>query len=1031
MLLLLTAVFLCSGAAGLLYESIWSRYLGLFVGHSADAQVIVLVIFLGGMSLGAAVAARRSARIADPLRWYAAIELAVGGYGVAFHALFTRATAFAYTTLFPAVAGTGALAPTKWLLAGLLILPPSLLLGATFPLMSAAVLRRRPSRADDAAAAPGGSPGGVLALLYFANSLGAAIGVLVAGFWLIERVGLPGTLLAAGLLNGLAALGSWAVLRSEAEEATAPVAPAAERRGAARAAEAGDTGRDARLWRVLLAVSFGTAVASFCYEIGWVRLLSLVLGSATHAFELMLSAFILGLALGALAVRRRADRTADPVRLLGLVQFAMGTLAILTLGVALRSFEWMAALADAVARTDGGYRLYNVARYGIALAVMLPPTFCAGMTLPLITRTLLGDGHGERAIGAVYAWNTFGSILGVILAALLLMPLLGVRGVLILGGAVDLALGCWLLWRGAGASPARRQTATLASVAAAALVVTTALGPAFDPGLLASGVFRYGRAPAPGARPMAFYRDGRTASVSLRVLDDSTKTLATNGKPDASLTPVWTRPVPPDSLREALGSDEATQLLLPLITLAHAPGARHAAVIGFGSGMSAHALLGSDRLASLVTIDIEPLMVEASRRFWPANRRVYEDPRSRIVHDDAKSYFAASPMRYDLILSEPSNPWVSGVAGLFTDEFYRRVRGTLAPGGVFGQWLHLYEIDDALVLSVLAALHRNFPSYAIHFTNDSDLLIVASLAPVLPTPDWSVTTRPGIAADLARFRPLTRDVLASTLVATRAELAPVLDGGAVPVNSDYAPVLDLGAERTRFLKRSAVGMTALSAERFDLAAAIGGRAVALADATRPALKHARVTAQALARALRAGEALPPTDADPANRALQRARLRAERLAQGIATGRPPVDWYGWFVEMLAVEQDRHLGTMGRVDSAWYAEIERYMTRTGAPADGIAAVRFLRAAVTYEWPAAAHEVPTLLVAWNGGKRWLPAGLFLQAATLARLRTGDVAGAREVLGVIWPATGWEGDDLRVRMLQGVIATTAASTAPNAPR
>ena len=1022
MLLLLTAVFLCSGAAGLLYESIWSRYLGLFVGHSADAQVIVLVIFLGGMSLGAAVAARRSARIADPLRWYAGIELAVGCYGVVFHALFTRATAFAYATLFPAVAGTGALAPTKWLLAGLLILPPSLLLGATFPLMSAAVLRRLPGRVAD----PEAAQGGMLALLYFANSLGAAIGVLVAGFWLIGRVGLPGTLLAAALLNGLAALGSWALLRSEAEEATAPVAPAAERR-----AEAGDRGRDARRWRALLVVSFGTAVASFCYEIGWVRLLSLVLGSATHAFELMLSAFILGLALGALAVRRRADHTPDPVRLLGLVQFAMGVLAIGTLGVALRSFEWMAALADAVARTDGGYRVYNVARYGIALAVMLPPTFCAGMTLPLITRALLGAGYGERAIGAVYAWNTFGSILGVILAALLLMPILGVRGVLIVGGAIDLALGCWLLWRGAGASPARRQTATLASVAAAALVVTTALGPAFDPGLLASGVFRYGRAPAPGARPMAFYRDGRTASVSLRVLDDSTKTLATNGKPDASLTPVWTRPVPTDSLREALGSDEATQLLLPLITLAHVPDARHAAVIGFGSGMSAHALLGSDRLASLVTIDIEPLMVEASRLFWPANRRVYEDPRSRIVHDDAKSYFAASPMRYDLILSEPSNPWVSGVAGLFTDEFYRRVRGTLAPGGVFGQWLHLYEIDDALVLSVLAALHRNFPSYAIHFTNDSDLLIVASLAPTLPPPDWSVTARPGIAADLARFRPLTPDLLASTLVATRAELAPVLDGGAVPVNSDYAPMLDLGAERTRFLKRSAVGMTALSADRFDLAAAIGGREVALAGAVRPALKHARVTAQALARALRVGAAFPPTDADPANRALQRARLRAERLAQGMATGRPPADWYGWFVEMLAVEQDRHLGTMGRVDSAWYAEIERYMTRTGAPADGIAAVRFLRAAVTYEWPAAAHEVPTLLAAWNGGKRWLPAGLFLQAATLARLRTGDVAGAREVLGVIWPATGWEGDDLRVRMLQGVIATTAASTAPNAPR
>jgi len=594
--------------------------------------------------------------------------------------------------------------------------------------------------------------------------------------------------------------------------------------------------------------------------------------------------------------------------------------------------------------------------------------------------------------------------------------------VLILGGAIDLALACWLLWRGAGGSPARRQTATLASVAAAALVVTTALGPAFDPGLLSSGVFRYGRAPAPGARPMAFYRDGRTASVSVRVLDDSTKTLATNGKPDASLTPVWTRPIPPDSLRQALGSDEATQLLLPLITLAHAPGATQAAVIGFGSGMSAHTLLGSSSLTALVTIDIEPMIVEASRLFYPANQRVYDDPRSRIVHDDAKSYFAASPTRYDLILSEPSNPWVSGVSGLFTDEFYRRVRGYLAPGGVFGQWLHLYEIDDGLVLGVLSALHRNFRSYAIHYTNDSDLLIVASMAPTLPTPDWSVATRPGIAADLARFRPLTPEVLGATLVATRAELAPLLDGNTVPVNSDYAPALDLGAERTRFLKHSAAGMTALSAERFDLAAAIGGRPVPLAAPARPALRHTRATAQALAQAVRSGRPLPPDDADPADRPLQRARLRGERLAQGMATGRAPADWYGWFVEMLNVEADRHQGSTGSVDTAWYAAVEQYMTRTGAPTDGIAALRFLRASVTYDWASAAREVPTLIAAWNGGKRWLPAGLFVQAATVARVRTGDAAGASEVLGLVWSATGWEGDDLRVRLLQGLIRTIA---------
>ncbi|HEY4659677.1 MAG TPA: hypothetical protein VIH11_09225, partial [Gemmatimonadaceae bacterium] len=169
MAFLLVTVFVLSGAAGLIYESIWSRYLGLFVGHSADAQVIVLVIFLGGMSLGAALAARYSERIREPLVGYAAVEIAVGLIGLVFHDIFQSVSGVAYATLFPALAGGAALVAVKWLLAGLLILPQSILLGATFPLMSAGLIRR--VSADGAT-----DSGRALAVLYFANSIGAAAG---------------------------------------------------------------------------------------------------------------------------------------------------------------------------------------------------------------------------------------------------------------------------------------------------------------------------------------------------------------------------------------------------------------------------------------------------------------------------------------------------------------------------------------------------------------------------------------------------------------------------------------------------------------------------------------------------------------------------------------------------------------------------------------------------------------------------------------------------------------------------------------
>src|SRR6185312_9396874 len=294
-----------------------------------------------------------------------------------------------------------------------------------------------------------------------------------------------------------------------------------------------------------------------------------------------------------------------------------------------------------------------VAKYGIALAVMLPATFCAGITLPLITRMLLNAGGGERAVGIVYSVNTLGSIIGAGLAALVLMPLLGLKTLLISGAVIDMALGVWLMFlAGRGAADTRRFAVGLTG-ATVFIAGMSALNVHFDRSVTTSGVFRYGR---------------------VRTAEDGGYSIATNGKPDASLSPNWFEPVTDTTTIVALDGDESTQILLPLITLAHVPDAKQGAVIGNGSGMSSHLLLGSPSLQKLVTIDIEPEMINGSHTFYPVNRRVFDDPRSQYVHDDAKSYFAASNRKFDLILSEPSNPWVSGVSGLFTDEFYQRIR---------------------------------------------------------------------------------------------------------------------------------------------------------------------------------------------------------------------------------------------------------------------------------------------------------------------------------------------------------------------
>ncbi|GJG87089.1 hypothetical protein tb265_22700 [Gemmatimonadetes bacterium T265] len=1058
MLPVLVALFVLSGAAGLMYESIWTRYLGLFVGHSAYAQLLVLVIFLGGMSLGAHLVGRRSARVREPLVWYAAVELAVGAIAVVFHPLFVAVTNGAYDALFPALGGGAVVTAAKWTIAALLILPQSVLLGATFPLMSAGALRRTP-----------GAPGRTLALLYFANSLGAAGGVLVAGFVLLGRVGLPGTLAAAAACNLLVAVGAYGAARADEGEVVTAV-PAAD-------VGAPPDARPRRVPRVvvrtLLGVAFGTAASSFVYEIAWIRMLSLVVGSATHSFELMLSAFILGLALGAWWVRGRADRFADPMAALGLTQWVMGSLAIATLPVYLWSFHAMAWLLAALDLTPEGYTAFSLARYALCLVVMLPATFCAGITLPLITRVLLARGVGEGAIGRVYAVNTLGSIVGAAVAGLVLLPVLGLKWLLVAGALIDVGLGVWLLMRlplfgeevdeggratpprptpeGADARPRRprlagAETAARAylpvGAAATVILVLLAASTPFDPAVLTSGVYRYAQVSDPKDFVVPFYADGRTATVSVRRHNESRMlSLATNGKPDASLSLDWIRPAAGDTTRHPIEGDQVTQVLLPLITLAHAPNARTGVVIGEGSGMTSHLLLGSPALRALRTVDIEPMMVRGSRQFYPANRRVFDDPRSAFVLDDAKAYFAGAGRRFDLILSEPSNPWVSGVSGLFTDEFYARVTRYLVPGGVFGQWLHLYEIDDPLVTSVLAALHRHFPAYAVYLVSPADILVVATTAPALREPDWRVVNAPAYAADLRHALPLDSATLAAALLADREALAPLLAGYA-PVNSDYHPVLDLGAERTRYQRRSAAGYRGLPLGRFDPVAGMRGWRVGfttrpvspvamprhLALARGAALRGAWDAREAMARAAGGGGEAPMLGIAREDEGWVRdAVYRRAAYEVVLATRRAPADWRRFVAQALECEGDVHGGTAGVADSAFYARTFAYLEAADAPEQALQALHFVHGLAAYRWDEANAAAKSLRDDAAQGDRWVDAELLLDGSVVAALRTGDVAGARQALAQLRPLVRRRAEDVRDALLDAWVPAGTAGRAP----
>jgi spermidine synthase len=752
-------LFTASGFAGLIYESIWTQYLKLFLGHAAYAQSLVLAVFMGGMAAGAAFCARRSARLANPLAAYALVEAVVGVAALGFHAAFVTLTDWAHVSLLPALGGASPALAAKLALACLLILPQSVLLGMTFPLMSAGLARAHPLAAGES-----------VAMLYFTNSLGAAAGVLTSGFVLIAWVGLPGTLRTAGALNLLIAAVVWLLAR-----------PARHPVLAASSAEDSSA-------RLLIAVALFTGLASFVYEISWIRMLSLVLGASTHAFELMLATFILGLALGGLAVRRRADAAADPARALAWVQLAKGLAALATLPLYDLSFSAMEALMRGLARNDVGYVLFNAAGASVAALVMLPATFCAGMTLPLLTAALLRRGAGEAAIGRVYAANTLGAIAGVVLAVHAGLPLLGLKGTLIAGSLVDAALGVALL-----AIFLPRRAVAQAAVASAALAAFAAAAFDLDPHKMTAGVFRHGELATSREAKILFEKDGKTATVHLVEYAEATS-LRTNGKSDGSIN------LDPAGER---GSDEITMVLTGALPLALAPGTMSAAVIGIGTGLTTHTLLQSLSIERVETIEIESAMAEASRRFAPRNGAAFADPRGTIHIDDAKTFFSTHGRRYDLIISEPSNPWVSGVSSLFTREFYRRIGEHLNAGGMLVQWFQLYEIDASLVASVMRALGEEFRHYAVFAASDHDLLIVAGDSPVPLPARAEVFEHPGLAKELWTVHMLTVGDFDVRYLGSRATLEPLFASYGMPANSDYAPVLDLNAARHRFLERSA------------------------------------------------------------------------------------------------------------------------------------------------------------------------------------------------------------------------------------
>ncbi len=712
----LGACVLASGIAALSDEILFTRSLALFLGQDGHASLVVLLAFMGGLALGNAWLGRMADRWSGPpLALFALLELLIGGYALGFPVVVAWARR-AYVLLAGDVdASSPALFGLKFAVAVLCVLPVTILMGGTLP-----ALIRSFSREES------GLERGI-ARCYALNSLGGAVGCLLADFLLIPTSGLKHSLGFAAAMNCFAAVVSFSV-RNSFGLARHP----ADRPDRSRPTPLPDSAKDRENLNRVLGVAALSGSAAMVYEVAWMRLLALCLGSTAHAFSLMLAAFILGLAAGSAWIARRAGQSSR-WECLQRLQLAIGGWVTVSLPFYGMLPYWFGRASAFLKPDPTSYPVHLLLQATVCLIVMFPAAFLMGAVLPVATRlaTPRLSSSGTH-LGRVFAWNTIGAVVGAGVTGLILLPRLGLAGVFGVGIGINLAAAIlsWhpapsqvrSSWRFGLRSPAGRMASVVFVLVVGPLLSqrmfseswnrSLTLGLWRNPGSVSS-LQEFGK--VMDQYHLLFHRDGSGSTVSINGWNDGSReqlNLRVNGKPDASTS-----------------GDMATQLLLGHLPMILHEGASRALVVGLGSGITSGAMLLHPSLKKLETVEISPEVADAARLFSSWNHQVLSDSRMRLAIEDARSYLERGRARYDVIVSEPSNPWMSGVAGLFTQEFYQDCRSHLAPGGLMVQWVHLYDNRQEALDMVVGTLATVFPRISVWQSQPRDLILIASIEP--------------------------------------------------------------------------------------------------------------------------------------------------------------------------------------------------------------------------------------------------------------------------------------------------------------
>jgi len=744
--------FLFSGAASLIDQVVWLRYLGLVFGNTTWAAATLLAVFLGGLGLGALLFGRQAERFRRPLAAYAVLEVAIGLFALASPAVLSWLDA-PYIALYRAFGSMPTLfAIGRALLAALFLLPPTILMGGTLPLVLRATARDREE------------VGAQSALFYGLNTAGAVLGVAFAGFLSIRLYGLYATLVIAALLNFVAA------------------ALALTQRGAAPAARAPETppppADAAPPRRALLALLFAIGAASLGYEVLWTRILLFHLGSSVYAYSIMLLLVLFGIALGSLAVTRWADRVRSPLVALAGVELAIA----LWTPVQILLFQQLDLLLLATAELlpPATFGRYAAGQMLAVLPLLGPPTLLMGMAFPFAVRAYNRSvARVGEDVGSVYGANTLGAVSGSLATGFLLIPWIGTQNSLLVVGAGNALVATVLATRGRA-----RRLAFAAGAVAAALPACLLLFPA-DRVLLSAGIFQ---GDAPG--DLEYFHEDAQATVTIRKRTKDAQTyraLAVNGVDVAGSSP-------------ELDAVQRMQGHLPMLLGGAAPAVVH---IGFGSGGTAWAVSRSP-VESILVVEISPEVIRASDTYFGTiNHGVLADPRVRVEINDGRNFLLASAESFDAVLSDSIHPAYAGNGSLYSLEYFRLLRARMRPGGVASMWLPMYYLTPDNFAGILRAFSEVFPHVAVWYV-PTTLNAFTIVTGKLDGPVWDANRLrealavPAVASDLASLGVRDPSDLLPLLLATDRELGDWLR--TARANTDDRPRVEY--ESARLLDRN-------------------------------------------------------------------------------------------------------------------------------------------------------------------------------------------------------------------------------------